>query len=199
MTHVSKCLMIVLFKGFPNIPHNCSPVSRLPPPLPPLVSSRRPCLANTRVGILGALRTCSCIALMQLYCAHAAHIVLVQPQALKYQGGRWTLSHQFQDTFYTLKRLTGASSVSDLGVGHLLGQWATSHSHASSARKQAATTALHPWLQEQDAHILSKLARGLIPVEGGCKLLITMNVPKLAFHALSSYVTVQAEELQAEM
>jgi hypothetical protein len=97
----------------------------------------------------------------------------------------------------TLKNLTGATSLSDPKVGTLLAEWADSHSHAKSAFTQAASTALYAERRKECERVLKTYAHNLIPGDGACELLITMNAPKQAFRALSEYMSERVNVIQA--
>jgi len=91
----------------------------------------------------------------------------------------------------TLKKLTGATSLSDSRVSDLLSSWAASHPRARGALQRAAQQSLRGWLEKEQAAVLNRFASSLIPGDGACELLITMNAPKRAFRALSRYFSAR--------
>ena len=97
----------------------------------------------------------------------------------------------------TLKKLTGATSLSDSRVSDLLSSWAASHPRARGALQRAAQQSLRGWLEKEQAAVLNRFASSLIPGDGACELLITMNAPKRAFRALSRYFSARMREFKA--
>ena len=98
---------------------------------------------------------------------------------------------------FTLKKLTRATSPSDSRVSDLLGSWAASHPRARGALQRAAQQSLRGWLEKEQAAVLNRFASSLIPGDGACELLITMNAPKRAFRALSRYFSARMREFKA--
>ena len=96
-----------------------------------------------------------------------------------------------------LKRLTGASSVTDPKVVDLLRRWGASCGKHKKVLKQAVEGALPNWLDTVRQDAVDAYAGCLMGPERVVHLLVSLRAPKRAFRTLSEFFTHCKEPFEA--